>query len=116
MGGMFTVFKVRDDITSYVDPGWYQHPEGTVASRVDIDAVPKAIRETSPLQESNPNPSDVSWYSKEEEKRQPQQVPNNWMRSKPEDSMGGGHMQMGEMKGMSPQNMDHSSNMKNMGH
>src|SRR5918996_2860338 len=31
MGGMFTVLKVRDDITSYDDPGWYRHPEGTIA-------------------------------------------------------------------------------------
>ncbi|MBI5786071.1 MAG: copper oxidase [Rhodocyclales bacterium] len=33
MGGMFTVVKVRDDIKpgNYTDPGWYQHPEGTVA-------------------------------------------------------------------------------------
>ena len=31
MGGMFTVFKVRDGITSYDDPGWYDHPHGTVA-------------------------------------------------------------------------------------
>ena len=30
-GGMFTVVKVREDITSYEDPGWYQHPAGTVA-------------------------------------------------------------------------------------
>lgn len=33
MGGMFTVLKVRDGITSYEDPGWYRHPEGTVAWR-----------------------------------------------------------------------------------
>lgn len=33
MGGMFTVLKVRDGITSYEDPGWYKHPEGTVAVR-----------------------------------------------------------------------------------
>jgi hypothetical protein len=31
MGGMFTVLKVRPDITSYEDPGNYQHPAGTVA-------------------------------------------------------------------------------------
>ncbi len=31
MGGMFTVVKVREGITSYDDPGWYEHPEGTVA-------------------------------------------------------------------------------------
>ena len=34
MGGMFTVVKVRDGITSYDDPGWYQHPPGTVAGPV----------------------------------------------------------------------------------
>jgi len=34
MGGMFTVLKVREGIASYDDPGWYQHPEGTVAWRV----------------------------------------------------------------------------------
>ena len=33
MGGMFTIVKVRAGITSYADPGWYQHPEGTVAER-----------------------------------------------------------------------------------
>lgn len=33
MGGMFTVVKVRDDLKpgNYADPGWYQHPKGTVA-------------------------------------------------------------------------------------
>jgi len=31
MGGMFTVLKVRKNITNYDDPGWYQHPNGTVA-------------------------------------------------------------------------------------
>lgn len=34
MGGMFTVLKVREGITSYDDPGWYQYPRGTVAWRV----------------------------------------------------------------------------------
>lgn len=33
MGGMFTVLKVRDDLASYHDPGWYENPGGTVASR-----------------------------------------------------------------------------------
>jgi len=32
-GGMFTLVKVRKGITSYDDPGWYQHPEGTVAGQ-----------------------------------------------------------------------------------
>lgn len=33
MGGMFSVVKVRDGIGAkdYSDPGWYQHPAGTVA-------------------------------------------------------------------------------------
>jgi hypothetical protein len=34
MGGMFTVIKVRDGITSYEDPGHYRHPPGTVAYKV----------------------------------------------------------------------------------
>ena len=34
MGGMFTVLKVRENITNYDDPGWYRHPEGTVAWRI----------------------------------------------------------------------------------
>jgi manganese oxidase len=33
MGGMFSVVKVREGISAndYADPGWYQHPEGTVS-------------------------------------------------------------------------------------
>ena len=31
MGGMFTVIKIREGITSYEDPGWYKNPDGTVA-------------------------------------------------------------------------------------
>jgi len=35
MGGMFTVVKVRDHLNSYdEDPGWYAHPQGTVAYRL----------------------------------------------------------------------------------
>jgi FtsP/CotA-like multicopper oxidase with cupredoxin domain len=33
MGGMFTVLKVREGIGNYEDPGWYRHPEATVARR-----------------------------------------------------------------------------------
>jgi hypothetical protein len=34
MGGMMTVVKVRDRLKSYdEDPGWYQHPAGTVAMK-----------------------------------------------------------------------------------
>jgi hypothetical protein len=33
MGGMFTVVKVREGLArgNYADPGWYEHPKGTVA-------------------------------------------------------------------------------------
>ena len=34
-GGMFTVMKVREGLTSYEDPGWRRHPEGTVAWSVE---------------------------------------------------------------------------------
>jgi FtsP/CotA-like multicopper oxidase with cupredoxin domain len=40
MGGMFTILKVRDDLKSYADPGWYQHPPATLASlasKSDLD-------------------------------------------------------------------------------
>lgn len=35
MGGMFTLLKVRDELASYDDPGWYQAPAGTVAAKVE---------------------------------------------------------------------------------
>ncbi|MBI5128894.1 MAG: copper oxidase [Rhodopseudomonas palustris] len=31
MGGMLAVFKVREKLESYADPGWYEPPAGTVA-------------------------------------------------------------------------------------
>jgi hypothetical protein len=34
MGGMFTLLKVREGITTYEDPGWYSQPPGTTARRV----------------------------------------------------------------------------------
>jgi len=36
MGGMFTVMKIREGLArdDYKDPGWYQHPAGTVAYEV----------------------------------------------------------------------------------
>jgi manganese oxidase len=41
MGGMFTVLKVRDGITSYADPGWYDGPaehQARLASAAELDA------------------------------------------------------------------------------
>jgi hypothetical protein len=32
MGGMFTILKVRAELSGDGDPGWYRNPEGTVAS------------------------------------------------------------------------------------
>jgi len=40
MGGMLTVLKVREHLTSHADPGWYQAPRGTVAqaaSKLDLE-------------------------------------------------------------------------------
>jgi len=34
MGGMVTVLKVRDNLTTYEDPGWYRYPPGTQAWRL----------------------------------------------------------------------------------
>ena len=35
MGGMFTIVKIRENLTSYEDPGWYQQPAGTAAKLVE---------------------------------------------------------------------------------
>ena len=43
MGGMFTVLKVREGITSYADPGWYTNPPGTMPRKLDAVA-PSAAR------------------------------------------------------------------------
>jgi len=37
MGGLFTILKVRENLASYDDPGWYQHPPGTVAWLASAD-------------------------------------------------------------------------------
>jgi hypothetical protein len=46
MGGMFTVLKVREGLArnDYKDPGWYQHPRGTVAYEWQGEA-PRAERQ-----------------------------------------------------------------------
>ncbi len=56
MGGMFTVVKVREGITSYEDPGWYSHPPGTVATvasdeemQRDLGIVPPGRKPPEPL-------------------------------------------------------------------
>ncbi len=40
MGGMFTILKIREGLKSYdQDPGWYEHPAGTVATLAAVTAV-----------------------------------------------------------------------------
>jgi manganese oxidase len=49
MGGMFTVLKVRNDQKprDYTKPGWFKHPEGTVAWEWNGD-VPEPSRAAAP--------------------------------------------------------------------
>jgi hypothetical protein len=37
MGGMFTILKVRKQLTGDKDPGWFEHPAGTVAAEATAD-------------------------------------------------------------------------------
>jgi hypothetical protein len=37
MGGMFGMIKVRDQLTTYDDPGWYADLEGSVARVATAD-------------------------------------------------------------------------------
>jgi hypothetical protein len=48
MGGMFTVFKVREDLESYDDPGSYEHPKGTVAEPAGDDDLRRDGIDASP--------------------------------------------------------------------
>lgn len=74
MGGMFTVLKVREGLTSYIDPGWYRHPQATVAESI----------KKLPAHEST-----TSWFSRKESKKEPaNEKEMNWMQSNPEDRMG----------------------------
>ena len=54
MGGMFTTLKVRRGLGANddKDPGWYAHPEGTVAHEWtgDAAAAAPAPRQTAPGQ------------------------------------------------------------------
>src|SRR5258706_15984987 len=45
MGGMFTVFKIREGLArdDYTDPGWFKHPTGSVAYPLTGEA-PDAAR------------------------------------------------------------------------
>lgn len=85
LGGMFTLFKVRENLASYADPGWYHHPSGTVAEAI-TDEERKLLSKLptrSNTQISPPPPQTVSWMSQEEEKHAAQNS-MNWMGDKKE--------------------------------
>jgi hypothetical protein len=111
MGGMFSIFKVRDEITSYADPGWYQYPPGTVAESIhatnnmdntkmnhshtkmnekqhDMNSMSPNMTMDSMKNNSHAESSIESWFTQEESKNEIQNLQGNWMQSKPEDSMG----------------------------
>ncbi len=46
MGGMFTLLKVREQLASYDDPGWYKHPPGTVADVASADELRRDLGKT----------------------------------------------------------------------
>jgi FtsP/CotA-like multicopper oxidase with cupredoxin domain len=43
MGGMFTILKVRENLTSYDDPGWYENPPGTLATLATNDELQRDL-------------------------------------------------------------------------
>jgi hypothetical protein len=45
MGGMFTILKVREGLTSFEDPGWYEHPAGTVAGPASKEEMQRDLGE-----------------------------------------------------------------------
>jgi manganese oxidase len=52
MGGMFTIVKVRENLTSYDDPGWYENPPGTLATLASNEELQRdlgQIPETKPM-------------------------------------------------------------------
>jgi manganese oxidase len=51
MGGLFTIVKVRENLTSYGDPGWYENPPGTLASLASNDELQ---RDLGKIPEANP--------------------------------------------------------------
>lgn len=89
IGGMFTVLKVREGLTSYVDPGWYKHPKGTVAEPTKENQNKHEPQQSdSHMQYEQIQGNSLSWFSKEESEKEPKNDNEiNWMQSKPEDSL-----------------------------
>lgn len=72
MGSMFTILKIRDNISDYADPGWYQHPPGTVAEAInsnEMEYIKNKIENRNSQQiwhRTNP----ASWFSEKEAQRE----------------------------------------------
>ena len=43
MGGMFTIFKVRNFLPDGVDPEWYSNPPGTISRLVDGESAEEKV-------------------------------------------------------------------------
>lgn len=93
LGGMFTILKVREQLASYADPGWYNHPPGTVAGPVNLKEELKVLclplgHRKRPHTEGVPS-SRKSWLSKREEQETlNEKQKHNWMQSEPDGHMG----------------------------
>jgi manganese oxidase len=60
MGGLFTIVKIRENLKSYDDPGWYENPPGTLASLAsndelerDLGLVPSSEKSEKPMDNMN---------------------------------------------------------------
>lgn len=87
LGGMFTILKVREELTTYADPGWYKHPTGTVAKSINQDQSQLKQDHSHRQHERVTQKRIVSWFSEEENMRESILMESNGMKSKPEDSM-----------------------------
>jgi hypothetical protein len=61
MGGMFTVLKVRERLDGDADPGWYEHPAGTVAGPASEEEILRDLPGFAPgraeLERPGPDPA-----------------------------------------------------------
>ena len=55
MSGLLTILKVRETLTNYDDPGWYQHPPGTVASLASNDELQRDGIDVQTAPKSSPS-------------------------------------------------------------
>lgn len=56
MGGMFTILKVRSDLAGDGDPGWYAHPDGTVAGPATEQELARDLGEKAPRRSKRKRP------------------------------------------------------------